>query len=301
MNNTDMNGGMNSQASAELEARVVDWVAGEASASESAELERLAGAAPGVAAFRSQIEAMRRLAAEAVTPDREPLRLSEERRAELMESFDAMRRRNLAYAAVFSVLLIAGVTWYGEMTHFVSPIIGRAGPVFVVPFTVEPDPPVPVEVEQTAREPKPDIGPPDIPDVPAPQAPGGFTVPIELPHVVIDRTLIKIPDGGGGSGQGGGAFTLSQLDEPPIATYKARPVYPESMRRPGISGEATVDFIVDPRGNVRNATAVHSSQREFEEPAAAAVGKWKFRPGRKDGHAVYVHMQVPIVFTLSEQ
>jgi hypothetical protein len=30
------------------------------------------------------------------------------------------------------------------------------------------------------------------------------------------------------------------------------------------------------------------------------VSKWKFRPGRKNGHAVYTHMQVPIVFTLNE-
>ena len=34
--------------------------------------------------------------------------------------------------------------------------------------------------------------------------------------------------------------------------------------------------------------------------ACVAVEKWRFKPGRKDGHAVYVHMQVPIVFTLSE-
>ncbi len=300
MDNDHIDGGMHGRASAELEARVVAWVAGEASASESAELERLAGAAPDVAAFRSQIEAMRRLAAEAVSPDREPLRLSEERRAELMESFNAMRRRNLAFAAVFSVLLVAGVTWFGEMTHFVPPFHARELPTVQSIFTVEPDPPVPVEVEQTANEPKPDIGPPDIPDSPAPPTADGFTVPIEPPHVVIDRTLIKIPEGGGGTGKGGPAFTLSQLDEPPAAKYKARPVYPESMRRLSISGEATVDFIVDPSGNVRNATAVHSSQREFEEPACTAVEKWKFRPGRKDGRAVYVHMQVPIVFTLSE-
>ena len=72
------------------------------------------------------------------------------------------------------------------------------------------------------------------------------------------------------------------------------------MRRGHITGEVLVDFVVDPSGNVRNATAVHSSQREFEESACAAVSKWKFRPGLKDGRAVYVHMQVPIVFTLAE-
>ena len=68
----------------------------------------------------------------------------------------------------------------------------------------------------------------------------------------------------------------------------------------GISGEVLVDFIVDTNGDVRNAFAAHSSQREFEATAVQAVTKWKFRPGRKNGHAVFTHMQVPIVFTLNE-
>ena len=72
------------------------------------------------------------------------------------------------------------------------------------------------------------------------------------------------------------------------------------MRRAGISGEVVVDFIVDTNGEVRNAFAFHSSQREFEAAAVQAVSKWKFRPGRKNGHAVFTHMQVPIVFTLNE-
>jgi periplasmic protein TonB len=73
------------------------------------------------------------------------------------------------------------------------------------------------------------------------------------------------------------------------------------MRQLGITGEVTVDFIVDPKGYVRNVTAVHSSQREFEESACAAVSKWVFRPGKKVGRPVFVHMQVPIVFTLNAE
>jgi protein TonB len=156
-------------------------------------------------------------------------------------------------------------------------------------------------VDQIVKETKPDVGPPDIPDTPVKPTPmNPFTVPIEPPHVAFDPNMTKIPANIGGSG-GPPTFNLSQLDERPVATYMARPVYPEGMRRTGTSGEVTVEFIVDTSGNVRNATAVHSSQRDFEESACTAVSKWKFRPGRKDGRAVYVHMQVPIVFTLSEQ
>jgi protein TonB len=73
------------------------------------------------------------------------------------------------------------------------------------------------------------------------------------------------------------------------------------MRRAGIAGEVVVDFIVDTHGDVQNAYAIRSSQREFEAAAVQAVSKWKFKPGRKGGRDVPTHMQVPIVFTLNEE
>src|SRR5580692_10394528 len=104
MNNGEANGGAMGQAPLEMEARIVAWISGETSASESAELEGLASEKPELAAFRRRVEAMQRLAAEAVAPDRETLRMSEERRAELMEAFGALRRRNLIFASICSVL-----------------------------------------------------------------------------------------------------------------------------------------------------------------------------------------------------
>ncbi len=40
--------------------------------------------------------------------------------------------------------------------------------------------------------------------------------------------------------------------------------------------------------------------KQFEAAAVAAVSQWKFAPGQKNGIAVGTHMQVPIVFTLTE-
>jgi len=49
---------------------------------------------------------------------------------------------------------------------------------------------------------------------------------------------------------------------------------------------------------VRNATLVRASNPEFGAAAVAAVSRWSFKPGRKAGHPVFTHMQVPIEFTL---
>src|SRR5690606_28571315 len=121
----------------------------------------------------------------------------------------------------------------------------------------------------------------------------------------IDRPtgIITIPQSrpSGNIGKGmGNLFNLADLDQPPTATLQSNPIYPFEMRRAGITGEVMVGFIVDARGDVREAYAIRSSQREFEAAAVQAVSKWKFRPGKKGGRNVNTRMQVPIVFSITE-
>ncbi len=71
---------------AELEARLVAWVAGEASAFEIETLQAALAARPELAVFKRRIEAVHGLVAEAACPDRAPLRLSPERRAILLQT-----------------------------------------------------------------------------------------------------------------------------------------------------------------------------------------------------------------------
>jgi TonB family protein len=78
-----------------------------------------------------------------------------------------------------------------------------------------------------------------------------------------------------------------------------RPVYPASLRLTGIEGDATVDFIVDPTGRVRNSSVVESTHPGFSAAAVAAVEAWRFIPASKDGHLVYTHMRVPVHFRLT--
>jgi len=93
-------------------------------------------------------------------------------------------------------------------------------------------------------------------------------------------------------------FDPSGPDRLPVIRSRPIPSYPFDMRQDGISGEVTVDFIVDPSGNVQSAHAVKSTRSEFEAAAIEAVSKWKFDPGVKSTRAVPVHMQAPIGFSI---
>ena len=95
-------------------------------------------------------------------------------------------------------------------------------------------------------------------------------------------------------------YDLSQLDQIPAPRYQAKPGYPSALKQAGVTGEATVGFIVDSAGNVRDAYAVKSTHAEFADAAVEAVNKWKFKPGQKGGIPVNTRMQVPIVFNLAK-
>ena len=86
----------------------------------------------------------------------------------------------------------------------------------------------------------------------------------------------------------------------PVVLLQARPQYPFELRRAGISGEALIDFVVNPEGLVVSAFVLRASDIAFGESALAAVQQWVFRPGlNASGQPISTHMQVPIVFTLN--
>lgn len=164
----------------------------------------------------------------------------------------------------------------------------------------------PIEVDPT-DEPAAEVqefAPPSQADVPALVQVDSFVQKIQPPPpegLKPNTGIITIPQGRpGGLGKGIEIFDIKNLDQRPEPRFQAKPTYPFEMRRAGIAGEVVVEFIVDTSGDVRNAFAARSTQREFESAAVQAVSKWKFKPGRKGGRAVATRMQVPIVFSLNE-
>jgi protein TonB len=217
-------------------------------------------------------------------------------------------RRDLIIGLLVSVLLHGGVVWLSQVFGHqkAKPKIVEVEKVVQLEMPpIEPDEPDKVISDEQPETPL-EFAPPMQQDVPQVVQIDSFVQPLQPPppdNLKPNTGAIVIPQGAGGHGLGKGieVFDISKLDQVPVAKFQARPQYPFEMRRSGVAGEVVVDFIVDTNGDVRNAYAARSSQREFEAAAVQAVSKWKFRPGKKGGRAVNTHMQVPIVFTLNEE
>lgn len=206
-----------------------------------------------------------------------------------------MRTRNLMVSAVCTIVLIVGVAWLGNGKPVSAPthvtVIVDTGPAIPMP------PEEPQEIDPPAEARK--ASPPVLSDVPRSAAPDAFVQPVEplVPAPEFEPGLVTVPPGITHPGPSR-TFRPDQVDVQPVATFQARPDYPSAMRQSGLAGDVLVDFIVDSKGRVRNVQAVRSSRPDFEEAACRAVAKWRFKPGRKGGLPVAVHMQVPMVFSL---
>lgn len=87
--------------------------------------------------------------------------------------------------------------------------------------------------------------------------------------------------------------------EPPVPVRTVPPKYPESMRRDGTSGVVTVSCTIDEKGNVVEPKVEKTTNALFAEPALEALRKWKFKPAKKAGNAVSIHVSFPIQFTIN--
>jgi protein TonB len=203
------------------------------------------------------------------------------------------------------LLVHGGFAWVGEIVgHRPPPAVRKAQEPTIALIEmpkIEPDEPdVPDDSDQLKAP--TDFAPPMQVDVPSIVTDTSFVQKLEPPppdKLATGGSAITIPQNTGSWRAGiGQIFDISKLDQIPVIVVQQKPAYPFEMRRAGVSGTVTVDFIVDTEGNVRQAAAISSSQTDFEQAAVQAVSKWRFRPGKKAGHAVNTHMQVPIAFSL---
>jgi periplasmic protein TonB len=89
------------------------------------------------------------------------------------------------------------------------------------------------------------------------------------------------------------------LDNPPRTRVQVPPAYPSEAKQAGVTGEVSVEFVVDESGRVHNARILESSDPRFDAATLKAVQKWRFEPGKKNGRPIRFRMVAPVVFSLN--
>ena len=117
-------------------------------------------------------------------------------------------------------------------------------------------------------------------------------------------------DGGGigfkngpraGPGEGDGAVGVYRPGGGvswPSILYKVEPEYAEEARKAKFEGMLTLTVVVDEHGLPRDFHITKPLGMGLDEKAIEAIRKWRFRPGRKDGHAVAVRVPIEVTFHL---
>ena len=104
-----------------------------------------------------------------------------------------------------------------------------------------------------------------------------------------------------GTGFGGGAYTLGDVDDLPYPIYAPTPIYPSAMRRVGRELKVVVRILLDANGNVTAVEPINKNAETalFHQSAATTIKKWRFYPCQKGGKAVSCVADQPITFTLN--
>ncbi|PTY07893.1 energy transducer TonB [Opitutaceae bacterium EW11] len=217
--------------------------------------------------------------------------------------------RNILVSAVGSALLHFGLVWGGSLIDRAKEQLKKEEPPASMEVMVMPqqEPETPDATPEATHETDlSDLAPPSQTDLPSTSSDSFFSQQIQPPPPprMNKGGVIAIPTGPSNASVGKGVsqvFDVANLDQRPEPRFQPRPKYPLSLKRAGIMGSAVVQFIVDVTGDVRDATVVRSTHKEFENPSIETVMKSKFRPGKKGNVAVNTRMEQEIEFKLSAE
>jgi TonB family protein len=84
----------------------------------------------------------------------------------------------------------------------------------------------------------------------------------------------------------------------PVPIYKPEPEYSEEARKAKFQGTVQLYVEIDITGRTTNMKVMHSLGLGLDDKAMAAVAKWKFKPGTKNGKPVPVMALIDVVFRL---
>lgn len=85
---------------------------------------------------------------------------------------------------------------------------------------------------------------------------------------------------------------------PPKVLHKTEPAYTDEARNAKIEGVVELAVEIDTEGLAQNIQVLRSLDGGLDQSAVAAVGQWRFQPGRKNGQPVRVAAKIEVNFRL---
>ena len=93
-------------------------------------------------------------------------------------------------------------------------------------------------------------------------------------------------------------YKVAQLQTPPKVVSKVEPGYTDGARNAKIQGTVVLSLMIDPQGQPHNILVTRSLDKGLDEQAIAAIEKWHFAPGIKDGKPVRAAATIEVNFRL---
>ncbi|MBK6495580.1 MAG: energy transducer TonB [Gemmatimonadetes bacterium] len=172
------------------------------------------------------------------------------------------------------------------------------------------DPPEVVHAAPAATSPSPLPAEPTFETVTAP-----IDIPIGIPPIDLGQSFdpsrftgvgregpVQPPVGIGAAGDpgsiGSGQFSSLEVDVPVRYIGGGEPVYPPALRKSGVAGEVTLQFVVNADGKVEPASVrvISSTLYGFEAAAREAILRARFEPATIRGKAVRQLVQQRVRF-----
>ena len=93
-------------------------------------------------------------------------------------------------------------------------------------------------------------------------------------------------------------YKVAQLQTPPKVVSKVEPNYTDDARTAKIEGPVVLSLMIDPQGLPKNIRVTKSLDKGLDQEAIAAIEKWHFAPGIKDGKPVRAAATIQVNFHL---
>ncbi len=93
-------------------------------------------------------------------------------------------------------------------------------------------------------------------------------------------------------------YKVAQLQTPPKVVSKVEPGYTDDARNAKMQGTVVLSLMIDPQGQPHNIRVTRSLDKGLDQQAIAAIEKWHFAPGVKDGKPVRAAATIEVNFRL---